>query len=438
MKDQVAMNEAITKAVAEATRVAIQAIAEAQSQRSEGQQGPKLGGPALKQSQFNWEATDKYTEWKAFILEVRNILSMHNDHEQDKIAMVKNWLGRKGLHYLESLTEAEKHACDTLQGLFKTLAAKFKPQFNETIKSLQFRKLYRFKGESTEVWMGRLRTAVAECNYKEIDRQLKEQFIHRLNNKAMLDEVVRELMAKNSSKQINSEDILLWARQIKAQRAQATILSDITKEQKFDKVKLVQKPKNRQEIETTCQAFHKHQCKYCGGSHAIRQCSAYGKSCASCGKMVHFKKGCMSKKNHTVHEVEVEVMPEPQEDIETVSINSIYLNRNQSLIKAHLKMQVGKTATEIPYKIDTGSEGNIMPLYIFKKLFKNIPEEQLKGSIKCNIKLKTYNGTHITQLGTCVITIKFKNSKKALCVFCSSGKQPGATQDARHSSNKNT
>ena len=105
----------------------------------------------------------------------------------------------------------------------------------------------------------------------------------------------------------------------------------------------------------------------------------------------------MSKKNHAVHEVELEVTPEHQEeDIETVSINSIYLNRNRSLITAHLKMQVGTTATEIPYKTDTGSEGNIMTLYIFKKLFKNMPEEKLKGSIKSNIKLKTYNGTYIT------------------------------------------
>ena len=109
-------------------------------------------------------------EWKAFILEVRNILSMYNAQEQDKITMVKNWLGRKGLHYLESLTDAEKHACNTLQGLFNTLAAKFKPQFNETIKSLQFWKLHRFKCKSTEEWMGRLGIAVVECNYKEVDR----------------------------------------------------------------------------------------------------------------------------------------------------------------------------------------------------------------------------------------------------------------------------
>ena len=98
----------------------------------------------------------KYTEWKAFILEVRNVLSMYNAQDQDKIAILKNWLGRKGLHYLESLTEAEKWACNTLQGLFDALATKFKPQFSKTIKSLQFRKLCRVEGESAEEWMGRL------------------------------------------------------------------------------------------------------------------------------------------------------------------------------------------------------------------------------------------------------------------------------------------
>ena len=98
----------------------------------------------------------------AFILEVRNILSMYNAQEQDKIAMVKNWLGRNGLHYLESLNRSRKACtCNTLQGLFDTLAIKFKPQFNETIKLLQFRKLYRFEGESTEEWMGRLRIAMS-------------------------------------------------------------------------------------------------------------------------------------------------------------------------------------------------------------------------------------------------------------------------------------
>ena len=108
--------------------------------------------------------------------------------------MVKNWQGRKGLHYIESLMDSEKAACSTLEGLFD---AKFRPQYSETIKSLQFRKLHRFEGESIDEWMGRLCVAAAECNYREIDRQIKEQFIHGLNDKVMLDEVIRELTAKS-------------------------------------------------------------------------------------------------------------------------------------------------------------------------------------------------------------------------------------------------
>ena len=79
-----------------------------------------------------------------------------------------------------------------------------------------------------------------------------------------------------------------------------------------------------------------------------------------------------------MNELEVKEVQEINEgELETVSIDSVHLNKNQSLITAKLEMQAGRNTIEIPYKIDTGSEGNIMPLFIFKKLFKNTTEEQL-------------------------------------------------------------
>ena len=84
------------------------------------------------------------------------MITTYNAHEQEKIVVVKNWLGRKGLHYIKSLTEVEKQACGTLQGLIDTLAKIFGPQYNETIKSLQFRQLCRHEGENAKEWMGRL------------------------------------------------------------------------------------------------------------------------------------------------------------------------------------------------------------------------------------------------------------------------------------------
>ena len=120
MADQATMNDAVVKAVAEATRATIQTMMELNQGQED--QRPKVGSLALKQPQFNWDMADKYTEWKAFILEVRTMISTYNTGKQEKIEMVKNWLGRKGLHYIESLAEAVKQACGTLQGLIDTLA----------------------------------------------------------------------------------------------------------------------------------------------------------------------------------------------------------------------------------------------------------------------------------------------------------------------------
>ena len=297
--------------------------------------------------------------------------------------MVKNWLGRKGLHYIKSLTEVEKQACGTLQGLIDTLAKKFRPQYNETVKSLQFRQLCRHEGGNAEEWMWRLQVVAAECHYKEIDCQLKEQFIHGLNDKMMLDKVIRELTTKHSNDHTTSEDILIWAKRVEAQRMQAAKLSDITDSQRFDWVKVT---KQQAAQRATHRASPHRLCRYCGSVHAPRQCLAYGKTCASCGKLGHFKKVCQSRKDHAVQEVEEDVSQE-EGKIE-VSINSVYLNNKWSLITTQLETQVSKNTIKTPYKIDTSSEGNLMPLYIFKKLCGNRSVEQLKKVHKNNIKLK--------------------------------------------------
>ena len=233
----------------------------------------------------------------------------------------------------------------------------------------------------------------------------------------MLEEVIRELTARNNDELTNSKGLLAWVKRIEVQQVQAAILNDIIKLHQFNKINIASKTKGRQDRQALNATFNRQLYRYCSGIHVPQQYPAYGKTCPRCRKTGHYKKVCRSKRDHAVHELQVEMVQDSQdEEIETVSINSVYLNKNQSLITAHLEMQVGKNTVEIPYKIDTDSGGNIMPLYIFKKLFKDMTEEQLEKSIKNNIKLKTYKGMHITQLATCVVSIKFKNLKKC-CIF---------------------
>ena len=89
MASESMMSEAITKAVAEVTRVALQTMAEAQAQRTQNAAGPKLGGPTLKQPMFNWEVPEKYIKLKTFKLEVNNVISTYSMPEAEKLAVGK-------------------------------------------------------------------------------------------------------------------------------------------------------------------------------------------------------------------------------------------------------------------------------------------------------------------------------------------------------------
>ena len=52
------------------------------------------------------------------------------------------------------------------------------------------------------------------------------------------------------------------------------------------------------------------------------------------------------------------------------------------MLTAKLDIHVGKNKIAIPYKIDTGSDGNIMPWYIFKKLFPRVTEAELTKTLR--------------------------------------------------------
>ena len=86
--------------------------------------------------------------------------------------------------------------------------------------------------------MGRLHVAAVECNYQEIDRQLKEHFIHGLNDKHMLEEIIIELTVTNKDDQITSGGILDCAKRAEAQRAQAAVLCTLTELRQFYKTKV--------------------------------------------------------------------------------------------------------------------------------------------------------------------------------------------------------
>ena len=81
---------------------------------------------------------------------------------------------------------------------------------------------------STRVVAEATRIAAVEYNYQEVDRKLKEQFIHSLNDKHMLEEIIKELMAAKNDDHITSGGVLLWTKMVEVQRTQVVILNTLT------------------------------------------------------------------------------------------------------------------------------------------------------------------------------------------------------------------
>ena len=187
--------------------------------------------------------------------------------------------------------QMEQERCNTTEGLFTTFNNKFKPQFNETIKSLQSFKLIRQTKENAEEWMGRLRLAAVEYNYREVDRQLKQQFIHGLNDNDMLTEIIRKLTKAVQSVDITSEQALGWARRVEFQRAQSAIMDSLTKTKEFVKIKIAKGglKYNMKNLQTHAKVPAKKSCSYCSSVHPPIQCPAYGKKYVDCGKINHFR-----------------------------------------------------------------------------------------------------------------------------------------------------
>ena len=183
-------------------------------------------------------------------------------------------------------------------------------------------------------------------------------------------------------------------------------------------------------------ATSKFQCKKCAYTHQRGACPAFGKQCTNCKRIGHFYKVCTRSKaqNTPVNEVSTDPNNEPPEwsreaatiddlfvgsmaDVDNNSVNSVKMCQPTTCVPmARYELFVGSIAdgstesanlwyanlslgdTSVRFKLDTGSEANIIPLGVFNKL----QGRTLKPST-CH--LVTFSGQRIKPEGEAVIVI---------------------------------
>ena len=169
-------------------------------------------------------------------------------------------------------------------------------------------------------------------------------------------------------------------------------------------------------------------CKFCNSSHQRGNCPAYGKRCRTCNLKNHFASGCSQK---MVNQVEgqdtsssssdenddkffidvVQVDPNGRlnesQDVTTTTTSREPNNSASTLFtingsKSDWSVTLDMNSTDVTFKIDTGTQCNVIPKSLLRKIS---PQPKLK---QATVKLSAYNGTPIPVTGKYIARIKHK------------------------------
>ena len=103
--------------------------------------------------------------------------------------------------------------------------------------------------------------------------------------------------------------------------------------------------------------------------------------------------------------------------MQSLFYHDIHFNNVNTRMHTELQCETksGNKSKQV-FKIDTGADGNLMPITMFSKLYPKMSLDALHSTIERGITLFAYNNTPMEQYGTCSVKISFKE-KQQICKF---------------------
>ena len=330
---------------------------------------------------------------------------------------------------------------------YKEVIKKFEETLGQTainfrVARLQLHFMHQDRGETLDSFVTRCRTQALKCEFEaaELEARIIEQIIAR----TPIQKFQSELLGKDNNLTLEQavelgrkhEAALFSAERLREMATGNTAISTDTINQKRGPQK-------------------QSQCKNCGGDHARRReaCPAHKSKCHGCGRIGHWKDYCLSTKaqqrrqgrqnrdgsnkrnrgrsqsrprrgshNKSVnmvneHDDEPECRQDQWQDIvyDTINIHSCTTEHNRTKAFATLRIFPNNNSEVRQYlkaKVDSGAEGNTLPLRTFKSMFPNNTDTQGHPVMKetMGIRLTTYNGSALKCHGQVEIKCEYQGS----------------------------
>lgn len=367
----------------------------------------------LPSPRMDWHSSDPPQTFRKFRATCELYFSgpLKDKSEEEKISYLLIWTGDEGIELAStwSLTADQKKKLSTYWDKFEDYVA---PKSNFRLARFKLRTIKQGKDETVDSFLKQVRVLVSECKFTNTEEHIIDALIFGSNNSRVQSKLLEQDATLTLDKAI---DIA------RTQEATSHQLHDIrgTTTNEVHNLKHTPKPASRPT------------CGNCGTVHDLSNktlCPAHGTKCKACGKANHWKQVCRSSKanksqhkprkgpnkgrpRQAVHSIGKQEKPTTP-DVSQLYFDTIQVNGMMEKRQATLELQVNidEQATPIHCKVDTGAEGNVIPVNTYKQLFPSAPCDSVGtplGLKPSTTAITAFGGHNIPHFGTCMLNLTY-------------------------------
>ena len=261
----------------------------------------------------------------------------------------------------------------------ETVLLKFRtycePRKNIVFERYQFWDCNQNASEPIDQWVTDLRSKAAKCEFVTFESDMiRDKVVFGVRDQRIKERLLREAdLTLNKALNI-CRAAEISQQQIEVMGATQTQVPVHTMQARSKKGGRYKKATSSMPTQSSDdkREYNTPACKYCGRSHAPRQCSAFGKVCRKCGGSNHFASVCLKGRSSArspapsrrpVHTVE-------SGETSGLFIGTVYVGEiDRSGWHANLFV----CSQEVCFKLDSGADANVLPLETYERLGSGSP-----------------------------------------------------------------
>ena len=346
--------------------------------------------------------------------------------KKDQHSYIIFWSGREGLRMFNTWGLSDEQLKDP-KNIWSKFSEQIVPTENFRIHRLELSEFRQRHDETFDDFYTRCKSKALKCECTD-EKEVEEKIIETITAGIRYPSVKKDLLSK--SKDFTLKDCLDICRRHEATVSHMARYSALAGQSKDS---------------SNIDAIQKNLCKKCGKDHhKSKPCPAQNSKCRKCGKIGHWKAMCnpqlgqkkkppgqkkKNKKQSPDSDKKVDNITDNMDDMfeslhfESINVDTVEStdatavdNRDEVFVDLKVKLAQRAGIHSLRVKVDTGAQGDVLPVRIFRKMFPSLVDIDgfpKPGALKQKPKtsLTAYNGTKITQYGTVVLPCQFNNGK---------------------------